>query len=153
MSRAVVIGSAIIFVGLAMPVSASAAESIKQFCKSKWNDDFRMLKYCMDQESAAKSWIDQNMDEKETKDRQVLDRCRNKWATDFSMIKYCIEQAAQGARDINKIAANMKGKVELKTIISSCVEKWSDEFGPDYNMIAYCMKQQKEALDSINSDQ
>lgn len=73
----------------------SYSSTIKNDCEAKWGNDYRMIKYCVDKQQAAKRYIDNHAN-----DREVLRMCEGKWGNDYRMVKYCYEKQRAAKRSL-----------------------------------------------------
>lgn len=60
---------------------------IKRFCSDKWGIDYRMVKYCVNEQLKAKKYLDSTYISSEIKRF-----CSDKWGSDYRMVKYCVKQ-------------------------------------------------------------
>jgi hypothetical protein len=116
---------------ITIPVSAT----IKNECNKKWGTDYRMVKYCIEKQTDAKSAINSLPGLPSTKNV-----CREKWGTDYRMVKYCIEKQTAAKSVINSLHG-------LPSTKNACREKW----GADYRMVKYCIETQTKAKSDLRS--
>lgn len=70
--------------------------SIKPNCEKEWKDDYKMVEYCIKEQSTAFHNIS-------SKSGPILKKCRDEWGTDYKMVEYCTkEQTAAKNRLDNK---------------------------------------------------
>ena len=67
-------------------------------CMKEWVDNYRMVEYCVKQQSQAKSWLLSNS---VTVSPEILLRCKSEWKTDYRMVKYCVESQSKSKRNLN----------------------------------------------------
>ena len=114
--------------------SDAAQEVIKEQATEDWEDDFEMVKYQIDNQTAAYNWLIKVEDHID-----LLKLAKEKWDTDYEMIKYEYE---------NQVAAYnwVQSQDEHPEIMAAAKEKW----GLDYEMVKYEYENQVEAYESIN---
>ena len=100
---------------------------ISQQCKNKWKTDYSMIKYCIDQQTTARSIVVSYSND------EVKKMCNQKWKSDYSMVRYCIDQQHAARRFVISYPDD-----EIKRM---CSRKW----GTDYTMVKYCINQQSKA--------
>ena len=121
--------------------------AVRAFCDAKWGSDFSMVKYCVDQQSAAGNELDELLASYPTdgRERRVLIRCTEKWNKDLEMIVYC----AQGQYDaLDEIASYAPSGVPVE-VLSGIRERCSEKWGEDFEMVQYCTEDQTEAWRSL----
>ena len=115
-------------------LSTPAHAGIESDCRAKWGTDYRMVKYCIEQQREAKNAVN-------ARSHGIIGtNCRTKWRQDYRMVKYCIEQQSQARQSITTTTADT-------TIQGACRQKW----GTDYRMVKYCIEQQSEAKRFVDS--
>ena len=82
------------------PSDAAAAAMIRSHCTKEWQDDFKMRKYCEDQQYKGL---------RELRARQmtgvlakIRSKCASEWSDDFKMRDYCEEQQIEALRQLNR---------------------------------------------------
>ncbi len=80
------------------PVSESISAGIKENCMKEWGDNYRMVEYCVKQQSQAKSWLLSNS---ATISPEIRRRCKSEWKTNYRMVKYCVEKQSKSKRNLN----------------------------------------------------
>ncbi len=82
------------------PSSAAAASLIRSKCASEWPDDFRMRKYCQDQQNAGLQALrSRTMTGVLAK---VRSKCASEWPNDFRMRDYCEKQQIEAYRQLSQ---------------------------------------------------
>lgn len=70
-------------------------DTIKADCEAKWGTNYRMIKYCVNQQAeAVNSLVDADID------NEIMSMCRNKWGNNFRMVKYCVNQQSEAKRSL-----------------------------------------------------
>lgn len=69
-------------------------KSIRENCEKKWEDDYSMIKYCIDKQTQAKNDILSYPAD------NIKINCEKKWEEDYSMVKYCIEKQTKAKNSI-----------------------------------------------------
>lgn len=75
---------------------------ISERCEQEWGTDYRMRKYCADQQYLAveKLRIGKPEDVPDDVFLVIRSQCRNQWGSDFNMRRYCEESQINAFRDI-----------------------------------------------------
>lgn len=108
---------------------ANAAQIIEQKCTEEWPNDFRMIKYCEEQQRGGIEKLDRGMPTGIEPDafRIIRGKCAQEWPRDFQMRAHCESQQYEAYR-----ALQMNN--QSKTSSASCAQQWPD----DYKMRQYC---------------
>lgn len=61
-------------------------ETIESNCERKWGTNYRMVRYCIEKQTSAKSAVSYSPS------NVIKSNCERKWGTDYRMVKYCIEK-------------------------------------------------------------
>ena len=72
------------------------SRSIRENCEEKWEDDYSMVKYCIEKQTNAKSNISSYSHD------NIRTNCENKWGDDYSMVEYCIKKQTEAKRSIDR---------------------------------------------------
>jgi hypothetical protein len=85
----------------AEPPSDSAANvMIRSHCTSEWPDDFRMRKYCEDQQKEGLSALRaRRLNGSLSK---IRTKCAKEWPDDFRMRDYCEKQQLKAVRELGR---------------------------------------------------
>jgi len=75
--------------------SSLNVKHIKRDCKGQWGNDYRMVKYCINKQSAAKNYIRRN-----AHDGEILRMCEGEWGHDWGMVKYCYDKQAAAKKSL-----------------------------------------------------
>ena len=78
-----------LFAVISIPNAANA--DIRSECFQKWNTDYRMVEYCISQQTEARSKLQR------TPSTPIKSRCIDKWNQDYRMVNFCIEQQSVSA--------------------------------------------------------
>lgn len=128
--------------GLATPALAYDEAAVRARCDAEWGNDFRMVKFCLNQQRAAGVAVDafDAAAAPGSPDRTILDGCTVEWGTDYRMIRFCIDQqvAARGA--LTRSDTGIPGDV-ADVIRRQCDAEW----GNDFRMVKFCVDQQTSA--------
>jgi len=82
------------------PSDAAAAPMIRSHCAKKWPDDFRMRKYCGDQQNEGlRALRTRRMTGVLAK---IRSKCASEWPDDFRMRDYCEKQQIEALRKLNQ---------------------------------------------------
>ncbi len=82
------------------PSDADAAAIISAKCASEWPDDFRMQKYCKDQQyEGLRALRTRQMTGVLAK---IRSKCASDWPDDFRMRDYCEKQQLKAFRELNR---------------------------------------------------
>lgn len=65
------------------------SDVIMSNCRKKWDKDYRMIKYCVDKQTAAYYRVNNFPND------TILRDCKRKWNKDYRMIKYCYEKQSK----------------------------------------------------------
>jgi hypothetical protein len=87
-----------LFAVISIPNAANA--DIRSECFQKWNTDYRMVEYCISQQTEARSKLQR------TPSTPIKSRCIDKWNQDYRMVNYCIEQQSGSA---NRLGVTSSG--------------------------------------------
>jgi hypothetical protein len=66
-------------------VPRDAERAIETECNNKWGHDYRMIEYCIKEQTQAKNIVAGLRG-------PILDQCAEKWGSDYRMIIYCTEE-------------------------------------------------------------
>ncbi|MCH8158113.1 MAG: hypothetical protein IID18_10265 [Nitrospinae bacterium] len=78
-------------------VSDSEKKEILAACKTKWQEDFPMIKYCRDKQ------IDALVSLKKSKAELpggILSACLKKWEPNWQMVNYCTDKQVKAMREL-----------------------------------------------------
>jgi len=67
---------------------ASAGSIIRSHCSSEWGTDYRMVEYCVNQQTEAHSKLQR------IPNNSMKSQCESEWGTDYRMIEYCYQTQA-----------------------------------------------------------
>ena len=82
------------------PSDASAASMIRSKCANEWPDDYKMRKYCEDQQyKGLRALRSRQMTGYLSK---VRSKCANEWSDDYRMRDYCEENQLKAIRELNR---------------------------------------------------
>jgi hypothetical protein len=70
--------------------------SIKVYCSNEWGTDYRMVEYCIKNQTEALSKLNRHSG-------PIRNDCEKKWGADYRMVVYCIEQQTQAKRNIDSM--------------------------------------------------
>jgi|CXWL01.1.fsa_nt_gi predicted nucleotidyltransferase len=70
-------------------------EIIKANARTKWGDDYKMVKYEQDNQIEAYNWIT-----KQTEYPDIMEKAENKWGYDFKMVKYEYENQVEAYKSL-----------------------------------------------------
>lgn len=70
------------------------SSSIRESCEKKWGNDYRMVKYCIENQTKAKNNISSYPYD------NIRINCEKKWGDDYRMIEYCIKKQTEAKRSI-----------------------------------------------------
>lgn len=84
--------------------------SVDIFCADKWPGDFRMQRYCVDQQNKAAADLRGFIERAAVPgsvEQLILGRCGSKWKVsegvyDWRMVKYCTDQQINAYRSLNR---------------------------------------------------
>jgi hypothetical protein len=107
-----------------MSAVPAAADDIKAFCADKWPSDFRMQKYCGEQQTEGR--------------QQVFSFMQEHGFTE------------NGRYSPDKLLAALRANEPFGVIGGNCLGKWQTDLGFDWRMVRYCMDQQTEAYRALN---
>lgn len=103
------------FILIALPfvfVSSAIAQEdleakLKENCKVKWETNYRMIKYCIEQQNEAWGKLSARLDKypEDSEERNIISRCAAKWRGEsggynFRMVEYCSENQLQAYREL-----------------------------------------------------
>lgn len=106
---------------------------IRSACNDKWGTNYRMVKFCIEQQSTAKSSIN-GIKSTPT----IKGQCRDKWGTNYRMVKFCIDQQTEAKKGLKHSRASLATQ-------RRCEKKW----GTNYRMVKFCIDQQVKAKRSL----
>lgn len=117
------------YANVSMDVPADAVQIIEQKCAEEWPNDFRMRKYCHDQQQKG---IVQLMGSNPTDInpdalRIIRGKCAEEWPRDFRMRAYCESQQYEGYRAL-------RASSRSEALRTRCAQQWPN----DYRMRDYC---------------
>jgi len=82
------------------PSDADAAAMIRSHCAQEWPDDFKMRKYCEDQQyKGLRALRKRQMTGALAK---IRSKCATEWPGDFKMRDYCEKQQLEAFRELNR---------------------------------------------------
>ena len=71
--------------------------SIDKNCADKWGNDYRMVEYCIDKQTAAKNHLaGQNIS------TDIRHHCKDKWGNDYRMVEYCVDTQVAAKRKLSQ---------------------------------------------------
>lgn len=108
-------------------------EIFKAEALKKWGDDYSMVKYEIEKQTAAYDWVI-----KYVKYPDILKRAKQKWGNDYAMIKYEYEKQTEAYEWINQQTA-------YPEIMTKAKQKWGD----DYVMVKYEYEKQVKAYEAL----
>lgn len=82
------------------PVDALALPIIRSKCASEWPDDFRMQKYCQDQQFEGLRALRSRVMAGPL--APIRSKCAQEWLDDFRMRDYCETQQLEALRQLNR---------------------------------------------------
>ena len=135
-----------LFLSFVTTAAAFDDEAIIAACDEKWGQDFRMVKYCRDQQRTSGTQVDllRSRAQSDLTTRTILGECVSKWSTDYRMVMDCHAQQISALSDLSEKPGDIPVNV-FDAIERNCVGKW----GTDFRMVAYCQNQQFEAWREI----
>ena len=112
-----------------MGLPANAVQIIQQKCAEEWSNDFKMRRYCQQQQQEGIGKLDRGMPNDINPDafRVIRGKCAEEWPRDFKMRAYCESQQYEGYRALQ---ANSRSEASR----ARCAQRWPD----DYKMRKYC---------------
>jgi hypothetical protein len=78
-----------LFAVISIPNAANA--DIRSNCFKQWNTNYRMVEFCIEQQTEALSKLQR------TSSSPIMSRCRDQWNENYRMINFCIEQQSDSA--------------------------------------------------------
>lgn len=81
------------------PSESAAAAMIRSHCADEWPDDFRMRKYCEDQQYEGLRAL--RAREMTGPLAKIRSKCASEWPDDFKMREYCEKQQLKALRELN----------------------------------------------------
>lgn len=70
--------------------------SIKSSCEREWKDDYRMVEYCIKQQTEAwsnlRGWSG-----------SIKDKCAKEWGTDYRMVEYCTKKQSEAKGNLDSM--------------------------------------------------
>lgn len=110
-------------------VPSDADQTIEQKCTEDWPNDFRMRKYCQDQQREAVKVLDRGQPASISHEAFIVIRgkCTDDWPRDFKMRAYCETQQFESYRALQATAINDAKR-------GGCAQQWPN----DYKMRQYC---------------
>ena len=79
--------------------SSPSTDAVKRKCASEWSDDFRMQKYCIDQQLESAATLGRRS-MLTTDERTIRTKCATEWPDDYRMRNYCEEQQLKALASI-----------------------------------------------------
>lgn len=80
---------------------------LKENCKVKWETNYRMIKYCIDQQYEAWGQVSERLRKypEGSEERNIVHRCAAKWPGEtggynFRTVEYCSENQLQAYREV-----------------------------------------------------
>ncbi len=119
--------------------TARVGDSISTRCTKKWKTNYRMVKYCVDQQQKS---LNQLQRSRSNIPSEINEQCVSKWGTNYKMVKYCVEQQQKSHRQLQQ--SNSKIPHEIK---EQCKQKW----GVNYRMVKYCVDRQQKSLNDLKN--
>ncbi len=116
-----------------MGLPADAVQIIQQKCAEEWPSDFKMRRYCGEQQQQGIAKLDRGMptDIEPGAFRIIRGKCAAEWPRDFKMRAYCESQQYDGYR---ALLSNSRSEASR----ARCAQQWPD----DYKMRKYCENKQ-----------
>lgn len=77
---------------------------IKNNCQKEWPNDYRMQKFCIDQQKDALQKLRAGRPSDIPKDvfKKIRNKCSRKWKNDFRMVLFCEIQEFEAWRQLNR---------------------------------------------------
>jgi hypothetical protein len=112
---------------------ANALQIIEEHCSAEWPDDFKMRRYCQDQQQKGVSTLERGLPSGigASAFKMIRGKCAGEWPTDFKMRAYCESQQFDAYRSLG--GSGRDDKAEAR-----CAQQWPD----DYKMRRYCESKQ-----------
>jgi len=84
-----------------VPLDAEAASIIRSKCAAEWPDDFKMRKYCEDQQyEGLRALRARSMNSGDL--ATIRSKCAKEWPDDFRMRDYCEKQQIEALRQLGR---------------------------------------------------
>jgi len=115
------------------PLRENALAIIKENASIEWGNDYGMVKYETDNQTASYNWL---INEDNYPD--IMVRAYKEWGNDYGMVKYEYENQVEAYEWINK-------QTEYPDIMTRAKQEWE----PDYGMVKYEYENQVEAYESL----
>ena len=129
---------------LALPLTGHA-DPARDHCAQKWDTDFAMQKYCIDQMTEAQGQIDRLG--KTVRDHPLYAHCLGKWPEGQpDMRMYCIKQQVEATDAVIAMIDATEDGGTRRTVIDNCISKWSVA---QADMVEYCINQQFDAMKEL----
>jgi len=110
-------------------VPADANQIIEQKCTEEWPNDFRMRRYCQEQQREGIATLSRGQPASVNRDAFMIIRgkCAEEWPRDFKMRAYCETQQYESYRALQTASGDdpQRGR---------CAQQWPN----DYRMRQYC---------------
>lgn len=110
-------------------VPSDADQIIEQKCAEEWPSDFRMRRYCQEQQREGIVTLSQGQPASVSQEAFVIIRgkCAEEWPRDFRMRAYCEGQQYDGYHALQAATPNQAQR-------GACAQQWPN----DYRMRQYC---------------
>lgn len=69
---------------------------IKARCKSEWKDDYRMVEFCINQQTESLNNLSRMRG-------SIQDKCREEWGTDYRMVEFCTKTQSDAKSRLEKM--------------------------------------------------
>lgn len=113
-------------------VPSDANQIIEQKCAEEWPNDFRMRRYCQEQQLQGMAVLSKGQPPSVSHDAFIVVRgkCAEEWPRDFRMRAYCETQQYESYRALQASSG-------AETQRGRCAQQWPN----DYRMRQYCERQ------------
>ena len=83
---------------------SNATSAIREFCKNKWQDNYRMQEYCINEQEEAVFELKKGKPDDIPLDifRKIRSQCASKWGTNFRMREHCEKEQFSAWRRMNQ---------------------------------------------------
>lgn len=81
--------------------SSKKAEDVTQIirnnCIKEWDDNYRMVEFCIKQQNSAVNWLARNQNQIP---KEIYSRCLSEWNHNYRMVKFCIEKQTDAKKSL-----------------------------------------------------
>jgi hypothetical protein len=121
------------YAGASMNLPSDWESVARSKCEQEWATDYKMQKYCIDQQRDAARALSQGTpsDVDSSAFRVIRGKCTDEWPRDFKMRAYCETQQIEAFRSLQSSSVGAGTR-------NSCAQKWPT----DYKMRRYCETKQ-----------